>query len=303
MSIGGLFGLVAFLSAGMAQQKNVNIDRGSSEWSFDVRWADQQGDAHRARFSLPAAQVTADLEVPLRFKKRDAAQHAVDAVRAYGETQRGVQVRASAGRQGRINISVSGKNRQKMKRTLKEATQVRDRALEAYREEHGFTLLRRKIIPDHARHASEYAASVAPLVDALGGPTDDPREFAQTALGYVQSIPYEKLVRLRDRYRRPLSVLGRNRGDCDSKSTLFLALMRQAYPDLPLAMVYIPEHAYVGLGISPQRGDAKLKKGDDVYVLAEPVGPSMMPIGEAGKKSRRAARRGKAKIRRVKTHP
>jgi hypothetical protein len=111
----------------------------------------------------------------------------------------------------------------------------------------------------------------------------------------VQSIPYEK-AKKRDRYRRPLSLLGRNRGDCDSKSTLFLALMHQAWPELPLAMVYIPEHAFVALGIEPEQGESKLREDGQVWLLAEPVGPRMAPLGELGKRSKRRARRGRVTL-------
>ena len=101
----------------------------------------------------------------------------------------------------------------------------------------------------------------------------------------------------RSRYRRPLSLLGRNKGDCDSKSTLFLALMHQAWPDLPVGMVYIPEHAFVALGIEPERGDAKLEDEGRSWLLAEPVGPRTAPAGEVDKKSRRRARRGRVDLR------
>jgi len=108
----------------------------------------------------------------------------------------------------------------------------------------------------------------------------------------VQSIPYEQRAKVSDLYRRPLSVLGRNKGDCDSKTVLFLALMHEAYPDLPVAIVYRPGHAYAALGLERQRGDMRFREDGQVWVGVEPVGPAVRSIGEVRGKSRRRAKLG-----------
>jgi hypothetical protein len=285
--------LTLLISSGVqAEQRAFEVDKNAQRWAFEVRWADAEGAVHRASFELPTAQVRADLDEPLRYKLGEANQYIVGEVRSWAADRKGPKVTASASG-GAVRISASGKSREKIKEALAEAAQVRDEAAARYRQEHGFTTIDGAIAPDHIRHVQEYADDLAPVVAALGGPGDDPRAFASLALGFVQSIPYEKASQKRDRYRRPLSLLGRNRGDCDSKSTLFLALMHQAWPELDLAMVYIPGHAFVGLGLEPAKGEAKLEDGDHSWLLAEPVGPNTMPLGEVGKKSRRKARRGR----------
>ena len=296
-----LVAMLGLLMSAHAEQKDFAVDRGRQDWSFDVRWRDSAETVHTAHFDLPAPLVEADLEEPLRFQSREAAQHAAAAVRAYGETKKNVTLRVRVDNSNRVHIQASGQNGARVKAVLAEAAEVRDAALRDYMAEAGFTLLKGKIAPDHVRHALDYADDLAPLVAALGGPTADPRDFAELALGFVQSIPYEKRALVRDRFRRPLSVLGRNRGDCDSKSTLYLSLLRQAYPDLPLAMVYIPDHAYVALGLAPQAGDARLKRDGQTWVLAEPVGPRMAPVGEVDGKHRRALRFGRGTLRTIPT--
>jgi hypothetical protein len=289
--------VVLFLVAPLrAEQLSFEVDKGAQSWVFDVRWRDAEGERHRAQFELPTSQVRADLDEPLRYKPKDANQHIVREVRQWASDRKGpdISVRASG---GGVQISATGRDRAKIKQALAEAAVVRDQAAADYRAEHGFTLLDDAIMPDHVRHARDYAQELAPVVEALGGPGDDPRAFAALALGFVQSIPYEQASKQRDRFRRPMSLLGRNRGDCDSKSTLFLALMHQAWPELPLAMVYIPGHAFVGLGLETERGQATLRDGDRTWLLAEPVGPAMSPLGEVGKKSERRAKRGRADLR------
>ncbi|MFT5681699.1 MAG: hypothetical protein ACI8RZ_002605 [Myxococcota bacterium] len=196
-----------------------------------------------------------------------------------------------------MSISVKARKRSRAKEVLARAEDIRDAAMDDYLDEHGYTHLGDAIVADHARHVSEYADDVAPLVAALGGPTDDPREFAAIALGYVQSIPYQSRAKVSNAYRRPLLVVARNKGDCDSKSTLLLALMRSAYPDLPLAVGYIPGHAFTGLGVEAARGDITFREDGQTWVLAEPVGPALYGVGETKGKSRRRARWGMVDVR------
>jgi hypothetical protein len=280
--------LAAILSASAAQ-RSADITRGDPLWGFDIRWVDESGERQRAQFELPAELVRADLDEPLRYRKKDAARDAAAAVRELGQQYPNVDLRARVGDDGSLRISASGRSRARVKVVLAEAEAARDTAFASYNDDNGWSTLDGEIIPDHTGHASRYASALSPVVAALGGPTADPRDFSEHALGFVQSIPYERRALVRDRFRRPLSVLGRNRGDCDSKSTLYLGLLRSAYPDLPLAMVYIPDHAFVALGLTPERGDHKLRSEGSIWVIAEPTGPAMFPIGEAGGRSQRRA--------------
>jgi len=280
-----------------AGQRDFDVTEGRREWTFDVKWTDEAGARQRAQFALPADAIQADIDIPLRFQKKDAAQQAARAVRQYGSTLPNVKVKTKVSSRGVLSISVKAKRRSRAKEVLARAGEIRDEAMDAYLVEHGYTRMGDAIVADHARHVGEYADDVAPLVAALGGATDDPREFASTALGYVQSIPYQSRAKVSNAYRRPLLVVARNKGDCDSKSTLFLALMRSAYPDLPLAVGYIPGHAFTGLGIEPARGDLTFRDSGQTWVVAEPVGPAMFAVGETKGKSQRRARWGMVDVR------
>ena len=98
----------------------------------------------------------------------------------------------------------------------------------------------------------------------------------------------------RDRYRRPLSLLGRNRGDCDSKVVLYLSLMKAAYPRLDSGIVQIKGHAYGALDIS---GDGRtIKVGKERWLVVEPVGPAVVPMGVLGGRSKRKSRLGRYEV-------
>jgi hypothetical protein len=200
-----------------------------------------------------------------------------------------------------VSISGRAKSRKKLKKAQAGLKGVQRKALKQYMREHGFTKLKGKIIPNHAQHAYRYADDLAPLAVALGAEDLQRRVFAKRALSFVQTIPYEKGRNGRDKgFRLPMSLLAKNKGDCDSKATLYLALMKAAHPGLDTAFIYIKGHAFVGLGLKPQKDDVVFEADGRRWVLAEPVGPAVAPLGQGDAKSERKAKRGKIDIRRVK---
>jgi hypothetical protein len=280
------------LALGLAEAKQTkhSVQKSPDKWSFVFAWTDPEGRRHKASFKLDASLIKQDIEEPLRFQRRKAAEYQAKKVRQWGKKQKGVKIGAKA-EKGRVTISASGKPGA-IKEGLKGAKEVRDRALGDYMDEYGYTYyrppfrLRKGIVPDYLRHVEEYSDDLMPVVDALGGPTKDPRVFANKALSFVQNIPYELRALKSDRYRRPLSVIGRNKGDCDSKTVLFLSLMHAAYPKLDLGVVYVRKHAFGALGLEPERGETRFRNGGEVWVGVEPVGPAVAPIGKLGFKSK-----------------
>ena len=284
-----LFALIwLLLCPAEAIQTRHNVTKGSQTWTFRQSWTDSNNKKHSVQFSLPSAAVTQDLKAPLRYPDQHAAQYVAKKVRRWGKKNQ-YSVNANAVN-GQVNIQVSARISE-VRKIMREARRVRDDAYEEYFERHGYTQirmpfrLRQGILPHHMAHVKTYAPELSPLVRALGGPTKDPRDFANKALSYVQNIPYEQRSLVSDRYRRPLSVLGKNRGDCDSKSVLFLALMHAAYPTMDLGMVYIRGHAFAALGLTPTLAERSVFNKGRRWVLVEPVGPALEPIGKIGRNS------------------
>ena len=52
-------------------------------------------------------------------------------------------------------------------------------------------------------------------------------------------------------------------------------------------MVLLDDHALLGFELEPGRGDATLKHRGRTYVLAEPVGPALEPLGVIGEESQK----------------
>lgn len=139
---------------------------------------------------------------------------------------------------------------------------------------------------DHKRYALESYENLTPIVSAIKKQLDNPnneREFINFALNWLQAIPYDTLE---DRissngsgFAAPRELLLFNKGDCDSKSTLFLALLKAYNPNIGAKMILLPQHALVGINLRPTKTDAIISQNNEIYVLAEPTGPAMHKLG------------------------
>lgn len=271
--------------------------------SYAAAWKD--GAVERTvEAPLPRAALRADQQAPLRFPKGAAADAQAAAVRAWARTDlpRGVDLTVRAQR-GEVAFSVSAPSRSDARAALDDAEAVADDALRRFAASQGFTVdADRVVLPDHLREVVDSAEPLAALASALaeGLPEGDPRAFADRALHFAQAIPYEKRAGGGDAgFRRPLSLLAENRGDCDGKTVLFLGLLRARFPTLPVAVVLVPGHAFAAIGLDPLHGERTLEHADQRYVVAEPVGPAQVDLGEPSKASKKGLRFGRADVRPV----
>ena len=150
------------------------------------------------------------------------------------------------------------------------------------------------IKPDHARDILETTEALIPASQAfyekLVG-NEDARAYLNILLGWVQSIPYDPLNdRLSSNgagFAPPMGLLLQNKGDCDSKAVLTSALVRAFLPDTSMIMVFLPNHALLGVAIKPQAHEETLSVDDETYVLYEPTGPALIPFGKVSETTKR----------------
>jgi hypothetical protein len=146
--------------------------------------------------------------------------------------------------------------------------------------------------PDYrviARRAGDLMRPVADAIAARAG--GDRRARIALALAFLQSIPYDELT---DRnaangigFAVPAQMLHLNRGDCDSKATAMAALMAHLAPSVDTAILLLPGHAVLAAALPPQGGDRTVELDGETYVLMEPAGPAVLPVGRVGDDSRR----------------
>ena len=109
------------------------------------------------------------------------------------------------------------------------------------------------------------------------------RKVTNFVLSFVQSIPYSTLEsRMTSSgagFNPPAKLLWENQGDCDSKMALTATILRALMPRIDMAMIYIDQHAFIGIAIPATAGEVSIKYNDVNYLLAEPTGPALYPLG------------------------
>lgn len=143
------------------------------------------------------------------------------------------------------------------------------------------------IMPDHAAIAKRYTAAMGPVATAIltqvPGANASPRAFINAALNWLQTIPYDTLDNRSTSngagFQTPYGLMLGNLGDCDTKATALAALIRAAYPQIPLAIVYVPDHAFLAVGLPQDSNDYALRTEYGTYILADATGPRLTPLG------------------------
>jgi hypothetical protein len=286
--------VVAWVAAAVAQTPRFVRSAPRGVIAYEMRWTGPDGTARAGAFQLSAAAVQAAVETPRHPDLRALATFQAEAIRAWApQGAPGVQVTVQVNGH-RFTTHAKSEDRDAMRAALDRAGEVADQARAAWLGETDAMVVEDGIAFDHAAFAVDAAAAVQPIAAMIHAPTA--RAWAAEALAFVQSIPYEERAGGGDTgFRSPLALIDRNRGDCDGKSALFLALLRAAHPDVPSAMVYIPRHALVAIGLPPEPGDDTRTVGKARWVLAQPVGPAALPLGDAGG-DRGEARRGTVRV-------
>ncbi|MGE0716508.1 MAG: hypothetical protein AB7P02_13795 [Alphaproteobacteria bacterium] len=145
-----------------------------------------------------------------------------------------------------------------------------------------------EVRPDFERIVARSAADLKPISDAIAAQTTDERERIALALAFVQSIPYAvPQGRSQGGFVMPAAFFDINRGDCDVKSAALAAILQSLLPQRSIAMVLPPEHALLAIDIPSVEDEAKIVVDGRSYVLLEPTGPALWPIGRVAEETGR----------------
>lgn len=282
-----------------AQQARFDLSYIEGEARYSYTWADWSRRNYHIEFAVPEDTLRASMADFTAYDNFEA--NSVVARRLEEEVRRkmpGVKMTITPMPDG-IKYTAT-MERGKTDKAADDIRAMENTVRAQYLAERLYTFAKKDVLmPDHVKIAALYANKVQPLAQAMltqvnrGGSA---RDMMNMALSFFQTIPYDTL---RDRYtssgagfETPLRMLAENRGDCDSKSVAYLSLLRHYYPDLGLVMVYTPEHAFVGINIPQQGNDAAIEVDGLKYVLAEPVGPALVPLGEVSPESMAELKKG-----------
>jgi len=260
-------------------QLGATIEPGNRHWNFRFRWKDLRNRKHLAEFRVRERVVRRDLRTPKRLSIERVNKEVAKQINAQPASRFGARVVATVdGRSMMLRTYASTPST--MKSSLKKAKRFQQQAMRASLAKRGYLLTPGNLVmPNHARLTAEYSAPMKPVVEGLGGRRDRPKLFARHALHFVQSIPYELRALQQDRYRRPFAILAKNKGDCDSKVVLYLAMVRQAWPHVRGAVVYIKGHAFGALDLRPTGDQIAVPVNGRRWTAVEPTGPMLAPLG------------------------
>ena len=138
---------------------------------------------------------------------------------------------------------------------------------------------------DYARIAHQSQARLRPVAHAFRANLKGKSEREQVAevLRFFQNIPYNDLTQGKVRgftgFSPPLEMIAQNLGDCDSKATAMMGLLGLLAEERSVAIFLVPKHAFLGVEMAPQEDDAHYTHQGKTYVLMEPTGPRLRPIG------------------------
>lgn len=123
------------------------------------------------------------------------------------------------------------------------------------------------------------------------------RKVTDYVLSFVQSIPYSTLEsRINSSgagFNAPAKLLWENQGDCDSKVTLTATILRALMPRIEMAMIYIDQHAFIGIAVPAQAGEMTINYQGINYLLGEPTGPAPYRLGKLAPESELAINQGR----------
>jgi len=144
---------------------------------------------------------------------------------------------------------------------------------------------------DYAAATRLSVSSMHSVAKALAQAGGDERELFAAALAFVQSIPYNTLqtreVNTGMGFLLPSASIDLNRGDCDTKSVVLAAILKTLLPRRSSILVVLRKHALLAVDLPVREGDRFLQIGGRKYLLVEPAGPGLYPVGKIEKDSAR----------------
>lgn len=291
----GFLFYMLLLTPAKAQQYYFNESENFGKKEYHYKWRDLYGEAHQIVFKLQNVDIDKAVEKSQPLTEALIHQKILEELELYLEryARRGIDIRIV--RYGSsIQFLARGGRESARKRAVADIQKRYDKAYDQVLTKQGYHMTeyggQQVLMSDYKNIAKEEYAAFKPVVFEISRQaTGRLRKKLNFALNFFQSIPYETPHREGSassvRFQSPMSLITQNKGDCDEKSLAFGAVVRRMSMATPVYLVVIEGHALVALAMRPDKGDQYIKKNGQTLVLAEPTGPSMLPLGRITKYS------------------
>jgi hypothetical protein len=281
-----------------AQQIAFNKSKQNNQFKFNYTWSDIQDISRDITFTLPASQL--NRQNHKKFIPELAQQYVYIELHKAARKIDPREARVQIQRRGQdLLIQVNSRSDKLLDKWQRSMQQSKTKALDQYLEDNYYSHFRsylgqEAIKPDHLRYVKENQAALLPIAQAVYDrlpSNSETRAYVNLVLSWVQSIPYNELKnRVTSNgagYLPPLLVVANNQGDCDSKTVLMASLIRSLLPDVKMTMIFLPNHALLGISLPFRTNEETLDIDGLDYLLMEPTGPAKIPLGEIANSSAR----------------
>ena len=263
---------------------------------YQYQWLDKnKGEIRELQFHLNSSSFTLSKFKAYKPANNQAFIERKLKLHAKSYDPKSVQFRFTK-RNNQLDLQIKTTDAKLMGKLQKEFKQVRRDAETQFLHDHYYIRFTDSygnavIKPDHQRMVKESLRGLQPVSDAFIELSKGhaQRRLLELVLSFVQSIPYAQMQSndgLRGAgYIPPGQLIANNRGDCDSKSALLIGILKNIFPDMPIALIFVPGHALVGVNVAAKSSDKTVTLNGTRFVLIEPTGPAQRPFGSVSKLS------------------
>ncbi len=287
-----------------AKQLKFNKTPRQNSYSFDYTWLDHRKKEQTLTFNLPTEALFERFRNVKTYKASFAQKSILRnlKMRVSKEPISGVQVLFKH-KNNQISIEVKGADKTKRALAYQKLTKLQQEITTQYFADNYLQHFSDHeqvagVKVNHVLIANVSVADLKPLKPLILKEVSikDIRKVTNYVLSFVQTIPYSRLTDRKSSsgagFNPPLKVLWENQGDCDSKMTLTAALLRSLMPRIEMVFIYIKQHAFIGIAIPAKPTEVSINHQGMTYLLAEPTGPMLLPLGKLSPESELSINQG-----------
>jgi len=294
-----------FITSLSAKQLDFTKQAQDGLYQFTYQWLDQQNQIQNISFSLSKAALFNRFRMLKTYKSEFAQKSILRAIKKQLQQNpiKDVQV-VFQQRDGNMSLQIKSLDGINANQAYQKVKALEQQETDKYFKNNFYHPFvdhegQAGIKVNHIDVANNSVADFKPLKSIILQKVSikNVRQVTNYVLGFVQSIPYSTLKsRLNSSgigFNPPAKLIWENQGDCDSKMTLTATLLRALMPRIDMAMIYIDQHAFIGIAIPAAAGEITVRHQGVTYVLAEPTGPALYPLGTLAPGSELAINQGR----------
>lgn len=294
-----------FLSSVEAKQINFSKQPQDDQFVFSYQWLDHDNQPQSMSFPLTKPALFERFRMLKTYQSEFAQKSIMRMVRKQltKQTLTGAQVFFQQ-QNGKMVLQITGKNDKDVALAYQKVRKIEQQATSQYLKKNYYQLFttpdqQTGIKVDHVNIANNSVADFKALKPVIMTKVaiENIRKATNYVLAFVQSIPYSPLEsRITSSgagFNPPAKLLWENQGDCDSKMALTATILRALMPRINMAMIYIDQHAFIGIDIPANAGEMVIEHQGVTYLLGEPTGPALYRLGKLAPESELAVDQGR----------